>query len=153
MALTTYQLEQEIVTLNMQIEGHAKAGYEKDLRIAELEQNLADHSAQAFSIGETYAAALTRVAELESQLNKALGQLAEVPKWQPIETAPYNEYFLAGNAEGTAVAGKDSWGEIYPAGVFATYDGCGTVAFSIGAPTHWMELPKLPSPNPEQANG
>lgn len=40
-------------------------------RIVELETQLKDHSAQAFSIGETYANALSRIAELEAQIAAA----------------------------------------------------------------------------------
>jgi len=45
-----------------------KDGLDKSVRIAELEKQLQDHSAQAFSIGETYANALTKIAELEAQV-------------------------------------------------------------------------------------
>lgn len=62
------QILATFATLEMQLQGFAKSSYENELRIAELERQLQDHSAQAFSIGETYANALSRIAELEAQI-------------------------------------------------------------------------------------
>ncbi len=55
-------------------------------RIVELETQLKDHSAQAFSIGETYANALSRIAELEAQLAAEQAPVREVPEtWISVE--------------------------------------------------------------------
>ena len=107
MPLTIHQHEQReiaykatIETLNMQIDAYAKASYEKDLRIAELEQKTAHNlfnqmvlkdkridelEAQVTKLTsdvdialEQEAHALRAEAEAVSQLNKALSQLAEV---------------------------------------------------------------------------
>lgn len=66
-----------IQTMDMQLNAFAKAGAEKEYRIAALERQLQDHSAQAFSIGETYANALSRIAELEAQIASASAPVVE----------------------------------------------------------------------------
>jgi hypothetical protein len=49
--------------------------------------------------------------------------------------------YLLTLGDGGLTAGYfDSWREWCPTGVYATYDGCGTVAFDA-TPTHWMVAP------------
>ncbi len=57
-----------IQTMDMQLEAFTESEYQRRMRIVELEHQLQDHSAQSFSIGETYANALSRIAELEAQI-------------------------------------------------------------------------------------
>lgn len=71
------QILATFATMEMQLQGFAKSSYENELRIAELERQLQDHSAQAFSIGETYANALSRIAELEAQIAAASAPVVE----------------------------------------------------------------------------
>lgn len=63
--------EQIYGELNAQVVRMMNHSLSQASRIAELEHQLQDHSAQAFSIGETYASALSRIAELEAQLEEA----------------------------------------------------------------------------------
>lgn len=65
-------------------------------------------------------------------------------EWKPIATAPRDTDILVCGIEGMACAYVGTFGVIYPSGVYATYDGCGSVAFEIGEITHWCELPALP---------
>lgn len=60
--------EQIYDELNAQVVRMLNHSLAQASRIVELETQLKDHSAQAFSIGETYANALLRIAELEAQL-------------------------------------------------------------------------------------
>lgn len=60
--------EQIYDELNAQVVRMMDHSLNQASRIAELERQLQDHSAQAFSIGETYANALSRIAELEAQI-------------------------------------------------------------------------------------
>lgn len=130
MALTTYQLEQEIAALNMQIEGHAKAGYEKELRIAELEREGVN---------------------LRYELNKALGQLAEVPKWQPIETAPKDKSVMLYAGELVPIYfGRKRYGTLGEPNQDHHAWRCNSSG-CYANPTHWAPMPKTPAPNPEQA--
>lgn len=64
-------------------------------------------------------------------------------KWKPIETAPSNCVILIRSAKGQygyeyAVA-YGQYGELAPDGVYATYEGCGSVAFSF-KPLEWAEI-------------
>ena len=63
--------EQIYDELNAQVVRMLNHSLNQASRIVELETQLKDHSAQAFSIGETYANALSRIAELEAQLAAA----------------------------------------------------------------------------------
>ncbi|WP_448647128.1 DUF551 domain-containing protein [Pseudomonas mohnii] len=66
-------------------------------------------------------------------------------EWISIEKElPQQGHYLLALADGSMAVGYlDSWNEWCPAGVYATYDGCGTVALDA-KPTHWMKLPLLP---------
>ena len=95
--------EQIYDELNAQVVRMLNHSLNQASRIVELETQLKDHSAQAFSIGETYANALSRIAELEAQLEEAEGliaqnshgaaehiseleaKLAEVPRWISVD--------------------------------------------------------------------
>lgn len=63
--------EQIYDELNAQVVRMLNHSLNQASRIVELETQLKDHSAQAFSIGETYATALSRITELEAQLEEA----------------------------------------------------------------------------------
>lgn len=63
--------EQIYDELNAQVVRMLNHSLNQASRIVELETQLKDHSAQAFSIGETYANALSRIAELEAQIAAA----------------------------------------------------------------------------------
>ena len=73
--------EQIYDELNAQVVRMLNHSLNQASRIVELETQLKDHSAQAFSIGETYANALSRIAELEAQLAAAQAPVREVPGW------------------------------------------------------------------------
>lgn len=66
--------EQIYDELNAQVVRMLNHSLNQASRIVELETQLKDHSAQAFSIGETYANALSRIAELEAKLADALSR-------------------------------------------------------------------------------
>lgn len=78
-----------IQTMDMQLEAFTESEYKRRIRIAELEHQLQDHSAQAFSIGETYANALSRIAELEAQIAAASASAVEQ---QPVAYAIFATY-------------------------------------------------------------
>ena len=77
--------EQIYDELNAQVVRMLNHSLNQASRIVELETQLKDHSAQAFSIGETYANALSRIAELEAQLAAAQAPVREVPGWISVD--------------------------------------------------------------------
>lgn len=89
------QILATFATLEMQLRGFAKSSYEKDLRIAELERQLQDHSAQSFSVGETYANALSRIAKLEAQIAAASAPVVEQQPWSHITPRDFVEVATA----------------------------------------------------------
>ena len=119
---TTFELEQEIVTLNMQIDAYAKVSYEKELRIA----------------------------ELEAQLNKALSQLAEVPRWLPIENAPKDgsEVLLWLPAPYNRME-KARWFDLWENWQLGDFPDDSDEYCGIGSalPTHYMSIPADPAPS------
>jgi len=66
-------------------------------------------------------------------------------EWRDIKDLPpeSGDYLLRLGCGQMAVGYWDAWKTWSCSGVYATYDGCGGVAFD-SAPTHWMPLPESP---------
>ncbi|WP_039967897.1 DUF551 domain-containing protein [Pseudomonas chlororaphis] len=67
-------------------------------------------------------------------------------EWSSVNNPPpqAGSYLLLLGDHSMAVGYLDAWREWSPSGVYATYDGCGTVAFD-SKPTHWQPLPAPPT--------